>query len=104
MEKIMKQHITKKQAEKSPYVFRRVASILGYSVQVYDGIIEGHISKNLLEEINIGFMINVLREFDCDVKIISSGQRWYIGVAGHINTEGDILCDVLWQTVEIIEK
>lgn len=104
MEKIMKQHITKKQAEKSPYVFRRVASILGYSVQVYDGIVEGHISKNLLEEINIGFMINVLKDYDCDIEIVSSGIRWYIRVAGHINTEGDILCDALWETVEKIEK
>jgi hypothetical protein len=38
----------------------------------------------------------MLKNYD-DIEMVSSGKIWYVGVAGHINTENKELVDALWE-------
>ena len=51
--------------------------------------------------IDIRTMIEALYEYD-DVEIQSSGKQWYVGVAGHIETQAIELVDALWEAVKIV--
>lgn len=58
----MKQHITVEQAKENPYIFKKIAIRLGYSIDVYDGIIKGSNLEEIVKQINIGQMIEILEE------------------------------------------
>lgn len=50
--------------------------------------------------IDIGKMIEILHQYDCDVSIYSAGAMWHVEVAAHINVQEKCLCDALWQAVK----
>ena len=56
----------------------------------------------MAQQITIGKIIEVLYEYDCDIRIESAGKQWYVGVAGHIETQAIELVDALWEAVKVL--
>lgn len=54
------------------------------------------ILETMAQIIDIKKLISMLKNYD-DIEMVSSGKIWYVGVAGHINTENKELVDALWE-------
>ena len=58
--------------------------------------------EQLSEKITIGKIIEILYKYDCDLEIVSAGKQWYVGVAGHIETQAIELVDALWEATKSV--
>ena len=104
----MRQHITVEQMKGvkdkvlAKYMDLRFTHLLEAVCYYSDDIIKvnRHL-KEMSKMVTIGKMIEIIYKYD-DVEIQSSGKQWYIGVAGHIETQAEELVDALWEAVKII--
>ena len=105
----MRQHITVEQMKGvkdkvlAKYMDLRFTHLLEAVCYYSDDIIKvNRYLKEMSKMVTIGKMIEIIYKYDCDLEIVSAGKQWYIGVAGHINTESEELVDALWEAVKII--
>jgi len=70
------------------------------SLLIYDS--HTYLDDMFLPLLDIGQMIELLNNYDCDTEMQSAGNMWYVMVGGHINTQAEELCDALWQAVKQI--
>ena len=104
----MRQHITVEQMKGvkdkvlAKYMDLRFTHLLEAVCYYSDDIIKvNRYLKEMSKMVTIGKMIEIIYKYD-DVEIQSSGKQWYIGVAGHIETQAIELVDALWEAVKIV--
>ena len=105
----MRQHITVEQMKGvkdkvlAKYMDLRFTHLLEAVCYYSDDIIKvNRYLKEMSKMVTIGKMIEIIYKYDCDVEIQSAGKQWYVGVAGHIETQAIELVDALWEAVKIV--